>query len=699
MLPLAMAGCSGAGGASPPTFPAPTPVSVLIESAPSTLAVNATATLAAAVTYANPLNAGSLAVTWSLNCGSPNQCGSIGASSDGGAVAYKAPAAIPKGATVTATAVAVANPNLSASATITIVAPIPITVAFAGTNPASLQVGATFAFNANITNDVSTNPQIAWTVSCGSSACGAFNPTSTANGTATTYTAPTSIPSGGTVTVTATSRTDSTKSVSARITITAAAATLVNGTYVYQYNGPPGSNASVVTGVLVASNGQLTGGEQDSNNFTTDVNGNIYNNPAFQTITGGSVATTADGNLQITIQSVDGEVTTLNGALGPGSHGFISGVNGAAASGTLELQSSTAAPAAGYAISLTGGDGNGNASEIGGILNVDSPGNISGAGSVLDSGSSPINVGASTLSAADSLGRVQIQLQPGTNSSLLPITLTGYIVDAAHIRLIETDSASNTSDTYAGVLGGIALGQGSQSGQYSAAAIAGTSYVFGAQGIDGYGTLQLAGVLTLNANGALSGTLNWNDLSGKTVQSPLPFTGTYTVDPTGRLTLTQLTDGHTFTYSMHAYLAAGGNALLLSNDSADTFVGQGFQAQTGPLNASSFSGAYGLAASTGYVATGSFWPVIGTLTSASSGSNAASVSGFVDGANGGPDFAATGNFSTGANGILSGTLTGFNQGASTTPGSFVLYLISSTQALMIETDPNEMTLGNLQATP
>lgn len=44
----------------------------------------------------------------------------------------------------------------------------------------------------------------------------------------------------------------------------------------------------------------------------------------------------------------------------------------------------------------------------------------------------------------------------------------------------------------------------------------------------------------------------------------------------GAHTLTQLTDGATFNYPLHGYLASNGYLLLLSNDSSDTFIGQGF---------------------------------------------------------------------------------------------------------------------------
>ena len=140
-------------------------------------------------------------------------------------------------------------------------------------------------------------------------------------------------------------------------------------------------------------------------------------------------------------------------------------------------------------------------------------------------------------------------------------------------------------------LAGTALGQGANTGEFTAASVTGSTYVFAAQGTDVRGPLQLAGLLTARTSGTITGTLNWNDLTN-TVQSPLPFTGTYTVDPTGRVTVSKIV-GLTFGYLFHLYLTGDGNGLLLSNDTADIFNGQAFQQQASPFTAASFSGTYG----------------------------------------------------------------------------------------------------------
>ncbi len=695
-----LSGCGGSGDESAP--PAEPTAVVFIASPPTSLAVNAAVTLTAAATYPSGAVGGNTAVTWTVTCGSSGACGAFVSNNEVGAVTYTAPPAIPSGKTVRVTATSVTNPSLSVSSTITIVAPIPISVLFSSTPTASVQVGAAIALSATVDNDVSANPEVAWTAACASSACGSFQPGVTASRSSTTYTAPAVIPSGGSVTVTATSVTDKTKSASVKIVVTAAGPALANGTYVFQIAGPPGNQAFFVTGVLVASAGRITGGEQDSISFTTDSNGNSSGNPIFETITGGSYTTTPDGNLQISIALGPNAVETLVGTLGAGNHGFVAGLNGASVSGSLDLQSSAAAPAGGYAISLFGGDAAEAPMWLAGVLNVDGVGSISGAGSILDAvdgggqQTGTYTLGMSSVSAPDARGRIQIQLQPG-ESALQPITLAGYIVDSTHIRLIESGDTSDLAN-FQGVLGGVALGQGAQTGQFSAAAMAGSRYVFGAQGNDAQGSLQIAGVLTFDANGALTGMLNWNDLTGRTAQTPQSFTGSYSVDPTGRVTLTQ--DGSSFSYSMHLYLAAGGDALLVSNDNDDSFDGQGFQQASTPFTAASFSGAYGLNVtrfSPNIDASGlQELPAIGTIT-AVVGSDGDALSGFADAGDGGTDVAISGSATAQPSGIFPAVLMGLDPGSPAMRASYTLYIIDGTRALLIETDPLALALGYLQA--
>ncbi len=691
-MECSMGGLSPLSSQTPPS----NSISILFLIAPpSSLAVNASATVNAAV-----LNDSNTQVAWSVTCGSATACGSFTFSStpNQGNNTYTAPPSIPSGTTVTVTATLMGDTTKSVSATITITPPQPIVVAFLAVPPASLQVGAQSLFSAKITNDISANPQVKWAASCASSPCGSFDPTTTTNEASTTYTAPSAIPSGSAVMVTATSVTDPTKSVSASVAITNVAPTLANGTYVFQVSGPIGNEANFVAGVITAENGAITGGEQDFISYALNQDGYL---PLFDPIAGGSYKTIPDGNLQLTLTTSDFNVgyigtETLTGMMVSSSKVLLTEVDGAIGSGTLELQTSTAAPSGGYAFSTFGLDLYGQPAGIGGILNVDSPGGISGTGSILDINDNSTFSGAQSLAASkvsgpDSFGRVVFQLTPSTPSAFQSLYLAGYIVDAVHIRLVET-----SGDAFEGTLGGTALSQGTSQGNFSLASIAGSSYVFGASGEDRNGPLQTAGVFTANADGSLNGTINGNDLTGKTVQSPIPFAGSYTVDPTGRVTLSDLSDGGIFS-QLQIYLTGSGRALLLSGDTGDMIAGRALLQQTGAFSAASLNGSYGLNA----IEVGSNLGVLGanaTVGQVTSmpGTGTNSLTGFVDFGNGAADSPVSGSVTGTPSGILTGILAGLNSTSYTASDNFALYLVDDAHAVMIETDSTQLALGLLE---
>lgn len=717
-----LAGCTASTPQGATSGQQQKPTAVIFSSTPpKTLAVQASVTLLAQATFAvrSPIGQQNTAVTWSATCASAGACGGFSASDEGGAIVYTAPTAIPAGNAVTITATSVADPSVSASIDITILGPQPIAVSFPAHMPATLAAGSTFQFSAAIQNDVTANPQVGWLVTCNAVDCGSFQPATTGDEQVTTYTAPAAIPSGGTVTITATSKTDPGKSASATVTITAPGAALANGTYVFSLTGPDASSGlpSFTAGAFTASNGQITGGEQD-----TDYYGPIspvdsgQTNSSFEaysdhyTITGGSYTTTADGNIAVTLNISQYGTESISGKLAANGEGFVANLNGAPGSdGTLTLQTSAAAPAGGYALALSGGDQYDQYSvTMGGVLNVDGAGTISGQGSELDvfdnalgaNGLQPVGAGA--VSAPDQYGRVVIQLNPGVNASFQPVQLAAYIASPKEMQIVETGVTQGQSQAnFAGVLGGMALGQGSATGQFSTASLGGLSYVFGGNGEDTAGELQAAGVLTFHSDGTLSGDISWNDRSGG--QPPLPSTisGDYTVDAAGRVVLTHLSDLKSFLYSMNWYLTGDGNGLLVSIDPNDYFSGQAFERQGGTLGPANFSGSYGLNATlyghgTPPILAGPL-NFTGPLTATASGS-AAQISGYADFEAGGADYAFSGSLNPFASGILNGSLTGFDLSSPTAAGSFVLYQVSPAQGLLIETDSAHATLGLVQQT-
>ena len=131
---------------------------------------------------------------------------------------FTAPAVPPKQGVVTLYASAASDPSRVSSVTLIILG-LPISVTFAPAPPATLATAASTQVRALLSNDAA-NAGVSWTVICGSTDCGSFSVAQTTSGVATTYTAPASVPAGGTVQVFATSVTDPTKAAAVTISIT-----------------------------------------------------------------------------------------------------------------------------------------------------------------------------------------------------------------------------------------------------------------------------------------------------------------------------------------------------------------------------------------------------------------------------------------------------------------------------------------------
>jgi len=130
---------------------------------------------------------------------------------------YTAPGATPKQGTVTLYASSTSDHSKVSSVTLTI-GGNPISVGFAPAPLSTMQAGASTSFRAVLNND-NSNAGVMWTVICGSTDCGSFDPAETTSAESTTYTAPATVPTGGSVQVTATSIADPTKAVSAKVSI------------------------------------------------------------------------------------------------------------------------------------------------------------------------------------------------------------------------------------------------------------------------------------------------------------------------------------------------------------------------------------------------------------------------------------------------------------------------------------------------
>src|SRR5438309_3159084 len=170
-------------------------------------------------------DSGDKGVSWSLTQGGANcspGCGTIAPATtpSGNAATYTAPSTVPGNPNVTVVATSVANSAVSATATVTVTTGVGVSVS-PGT--ASVTVTGTQLFTATVANDAS-NKGVSWTLTqsgtpC-SPGCGTISPVNTASGTATTYTAPSAVPTNPNVTVVATSLANTAVSATASVTVT-----------------------------------------------------------------------------------------------------------------------------------------------------------------------------------------------------------------------------------------------------------------------------------------------------------------------------------------------------------------------------------------------------------------------------------------------------------------------------------------------
>ena len=680
------------GHSSTPPTPPPTISVALSSAAPSSINTSATASLVAQVNN-DSKNGG---VTWSVTCGSAS-CGTFNPAStaSGSPTTYTAPAAVPTSNTVTVTATSVSDTTKTVTATITITAPAPpaISVAFTPAPPTSLAASATSPLTAVVSND-SKNAGVTWSVTCGSTSCGTFSPNSTASGSPTTYTAPAAIPTSNTVTVTATSVTDTTKSASATITIGGAAPILADGTYVYHFSGWVGTGPSFIAGAFTVKSGAITAGEQDFSDVQSG-----FTDPL---VASGSSITVAGKNIQIVLATANtaigvNGIQTLRGTLVSSTRVLISEFDSfGTGTGSIDLQTSAGAPSGGYAFAISGLDlaNPPNPLAIGGILNISGT-SLSIGNSVFDFNLNGATIGqaetfaSGTVSAPDSFGRVSFNLTPSAASGVPQFILTGYIVGANQIQLVESQA-----DTLSDDLGGMALGQGTNTGQFSQSTIANKTYVYGASGSDVNNLVNIGGTFAFNSSGTVSGNLALND---GTVFGTNPISaGNYTVDPTGRVTLTAVNvPAISATFTFQLYLDGNGNALELGVDALQVTAGPAYLQTT---TTADFEGGYalqgqGILNGSGLPA----WGAVGPVTVASD-----AFTGFTDytaqstttsGATPTANQAVTGAEN---NSTATLALTGLDSTALTTSRSYSYFPIDSKRVLAIEIDGQQLGLLTLE---
>jgi len=591
----------------------------------------------------------------------------------------------------------------------------PVSIAFDPAPTESISLATSTTLTAVVDNDPASLG-VDWSLLCPPNAtCGTLDTLHTASGTGVTYTPPPTISGNNqTFTIQAFAAADNTKNVVANIAVSGFASAL-KGTYIFSSKGMDGNGLYQLAGAVVLDgNGNITSGEQTFSDQLFSVS---------DAITGGSYYVGPDGRGSLTINTSDQNigqegVENLSMVVLSNARALIANLDDPTlstlsyetSSGSLELQTSKAPLTAGYAFATSGMgffSGTSSPTAFGGILNVDSPGSISGSGSLadeFDGYNGVVNSNATisgTVTSPDSLGSVKFNLTASFAPS--PILFTGYIVDAQHIRLVETDVT--TAGTGFASTSGAAIGQGSATGTFTANQAFAGSYVFGILGQDFGGlatSMASAGTLTADASGNLTDGFADEFVLGAAKNISDSLTGTYTLDAsgTGRVDTQISFTRHEPSPELIFYLAGNGNPpVVLSVDTTLGALGIGL---ANPQTAAkiSFNGKYGMRFTQGVNSNGVENDNTAQITATGTqGTFAGIVDSDVD-FNGQPNSPLSGTFASGSvAGLFSGTMTDpFFPSVGTAENTLNMdyFLIDSTQGYFIETDSltsGELTFG------
>jgi len=604
----------------------------------------------------------------------------------------------------------------------------PVAIAFQPAPPTSVLINSSAPLIAVVAND-STNSGVDWLLSCQNPAsCGSLSALHTASGQATTYLPSSTLSSNAqAVTISAFATADHSKNVRTSINVNAFASFLKSGTYIIETSGadPSFFPYQRVAAIVLDGKGGITSGEQTVNFMNPTTNQLSSVNDA---VTGGSYVVGTDGRGTLTINTADRNigqqgVETFSLVVLSSSQALLTKTDilnpnipssNESCVGTMDLQTPGAqVTTGGYALVVRGTDLTNSPIAYGGILNIDGPQRISGNGSRFDeviNGAGIVTVSSAvcgtgsagacgTLSTPDKFGRFELNLNTNLGSPQVNV-FTAYNIDGSHLKLIETDGS-------VGMTVGLAIGQGSLTGNFSTFS---GNYTFGIFGQDLTGltsSLASAGSFTAAGGSLTNGSID-EIQSGLFVQFSDGFTANYSVDPTGRVDTLNPEGTPSFTFATPSngtgpelvfYLTGNGNPVLVLDADIEpllNFGSGGGGVGTGlayPATAgASFAGDYGFSFTQNFngTETDSTAQICVNWNSViCSGGTPDTFSGAADLTIGfipiPPPDPLTGAFqNSSVSGRLTGTLSDVNFYSN--PLSMAFYLIDSSHGFFVETD-------------
>lgn len=440
----------------------------------------------------------------------------------------------------------------------------------------------------------------------------------------------------------------------------------LQGSYAFAFSGNNNFGFFSMAGSLQADGkGNITGGSLDVSSGS-----GVFPNLAIT----GTYAVSADGR----------GIATLSSPLNPITIAFVMLSNQralvvrfdtfATASGSMDLQNtsafSTAALHGGFAFDVAGIDNVGNAFGSAGNFQADNAGNLTnGIQDFNDGGAVNLSqalTGSWSVGPANGRGTVTLTTALGT------LQFAFYVVDANHLKLVETDAAA--------ILAGDAF---RQTGAFSNASLTG-AFPFTLGGLSNKGAFAAGGIFSADGNGTVTGGVEDVNNGGGVVQN-LVLSGGYSIAATGRGTMS-LTNP-TGTSNFVIYPTTGG-VLMLETDAIIVSSGSALQQTGASFSNASVQGNYGLNLSGSQAGF-----EIDTASQFNAGGSGR-LSGSMD-INGGSLFqglALSGNYSVSGNGR--GTMVLQN---STANLNLVFYMVSPSRALFIEIDSSLPALGEFDA--
>jgi hypothetical protein len=443
----------------------------------------------------------------------------------------------------------------------------------------------------------------------------------------------------------------------------------LSGTYAFSITGSNQNGPLAVAGILQADgNGNITSGVEDLNNSLAGVFTNV---PIV-----GTYAVSADGRGLATLNS-SAAVITIDFVIVSSQRALaIRFDNNSSASGSFDKQSSSAFSAAAlagpFAFNLSGVDGNGLTLQSAGAFTADGVGSLgSGLQDFNDNGSVSTSLplsGFYTVSGANGRGTMAMTTSAGT------LSFAFYVVDANHVKMVETDTAPALSGDAFRQPGGIT--NATLTGPFAFTLGGGLT-----------GPFVAGGVFTSNGSGSISSGVEDINNSGSVTQN-LSTAGSYSIAANGRGTLTLTNSAGTFNFVVYPTMTGG--MLLMETDSTLASSGTAFL-QTGIISASpvsGISGIYGFNLSS--VSNSGEVDSIAVLTANGSGQFTGALDLNLSGTLS-RGLAFSGPYTLGANGRGTATLT-----SSAGKQNLATYYVSGSRVLFVDLDTGLVGVGDFE---